>query len=232
MQRRATLPGGRSESLERVRLVPRRKYAEAPRGHDADHHEGDDAEGERRSSRISRGLHPARVPSRAMPLRPPTPSGATFSRDRRYRYRLWRSWGDPALPCVFVGLNPSTADESNDDPTIRKCVGFAKHWGFGGVDVVNLFAFRSTEPAALSVVKDPVGRNNAYHVTLALRDAKRIVWAWGSHSPRIRRLVLPESTSLCTMERTCEAGTLGITKDGSPRHPLMLAYTTPFGSDG
>jgi hypothetical protein len=74
-------------------------------------------------------------------------AGATFSKDRRYRYRLWRSWGDPELRCVFVGLNPSTADESNDDPTIRKCVGFAKLWGFGAVDVVNLFAFRSTDPA-------------------------------------------------------------------------------------
>ncbi|TMF61888.1 MAG: DUF1643 domain-containing protein, partial [Chloroflexi bacterium] len=68
--------------------------------------------------------------------------GATFSADRRYRYRLWRRW-DGARPVVaFVMLNPSTADARRDDPTIRRCIGFAKSWGFGGVEVVNLFAYR------------------------------------------------------------------------------------------
>ena len=160
-----------------------------------------------------------------------TLSGATFSKDRRYRYRLWRCWGDPELRCVFAGLNPSTADEITDDPTIRKCIGFAKRWGFGAIDVVNLFAFRSTEPAGLLAVEDPVGRRNGYHVTLAFRDAKRIVWAWGSHGPRLQRLLLSASLSVRAVERTCEVGMLGFTRDGSPRHPLMLAYSTTFRSD-
>ena len=166
-----------------------------------------------------------------MPSRSATFSGATFSKDRRYRYRLWRAWGDPNLCCVFVGLNPSTADESNDDPTIRKCIGFAKRWGFGAVDVVNLFAFRSTEPAGLLAGVDPVGRCNSYQLTQAFENARRIVWAWGSHGPRIQRLIIPASISARRIERACEVGTLGTTKDGSPRHPLMLAYATAFKPD-
>jgi hypothetical protein len=166
-----------------------------------------------------------------MPSRSATFSGATFSKDRRYRYRLWRAWGDPELRCVFVGLNPSTADESNDDPTIRKCVGFAKRWGFGAVDVVNLFAFRSTEPMALLAAEDPVGRDNGYHLSLALKHAKRIVWAWGSHGTRIQRLILSQAASVRATRRLCKVGTLGIAKDASPRHPLMLAYATAFKAD-
>ena len=159
-------------------------------------------------------------------------SGATLSKDRRYRYRLWRSWGDPELRCVFVGLNPSTADETTDDPTIRKCIGFAKRWGFGAVDVVNLFAFRSTDPVGLLAEEDPVGRRNGYHLMQAFKDVQRIVWAWGSHGRRIRELALPLAASVQMNERSCNAGTLGATKDGSPRHPLFLAYSRPFMSDG
>jgi hypothetical protein len=166
-----------------------------------------------------------------MPSRSGTPSGAMLTKDRRYRYRLWRSWADPELRCLFVGLNPSTADETNDDPTIRKCVGFAKRWGFGAVDVVNLFALRSTDPAGLLADEDPVGRRNRHHLTQAFKDARRIVWAWGSHGPRIQRLILPASISARRIERVCEVGTLGTTRDGSPRHPLMLAYATGFKPD-
>jgi hypothetical protein len=96
------------------------------------------------------------------------------------------------------------------------------------VSIVNLFAFRSTDPAGLLAEEAPVGRRNGYHLAQAFTHARRIVWAWGSHGPSVQRLVLPASASVRMLERSCEVGMLGATKDGSPRHPLMLAYATPF----
>lgn len=87
-------------------------------------------------------------------------SGANFSRCRRFRYALWREW-DATLPAVMlIGLNPSTADANHNDPTIRRCIGFARDWGFGGVRVLNLFAFRATYPDDLKAAADPVGPRN------------------------------------------------------------------------
>src|SRR5579859_5937119 len=111
-----------------------------------------------------------------MPFLESMRAGATFSACRTYRYRLWRSWEPRGSRCVFVGLNPSTADESTDDATIRKCVGFAKRWGFGAIEVVNLFAYagvRSTDPRSLLGVSDPVGPDNDGTMDAALRGAHR-----------------------------------------------------------
>lgn len=142
--------------------------------------------------------------------------GATFSADRRYRYRLWRRW-DRSKPVVaFVMLNPSTADARRDDPTIRRCVGFARTWGFGGVEVVNLYAFRATEPRRLRDVVDPVGPDNERHVMRAIRRARLVVLAWGAHA---------EATRLLSLRR---ARCLGLTKAGQPRHPLYLRRDSPL----
>jgi len=103
-------------------------------------------------------------------------SGATFSPDGLYRYHLWRLWGDREHRCVFVGLNPSTADAARDDPTIRKCAGFAKRWGFGAVDVVNVFAWRSTKPVGILRAADPVGPDNDEAIAHVLEGASRVVW--------------------------------------------------------
>ena len=103
--------------------------------------------------------------------------GATFSRDRRYRYRLWRRWDRSRAVVAFVMLNPSTADAMHDDPTIRRCVGFARAWGFGGVDVVNLFALRATDTRALRKAADPIGPANDRHLRRAVRSAGLIVLA-------------------------------------------------------
>jgi hypothetical protein len=160
-------------------------------------------------------------------------SGATFSACRTYRYRLWRSWGAPDRRCVFVGLNPSTADEARDDPTIRKCVGFAERWGFGAVEVVNLFAYAgrgSTDPRSLLDASDPVGPDNDATVSAALEGACRIVWAWGRHDPRVRALVrerIATAPWLASGGRGV-TGCLGRSQDGSPRHPLRIAYDTRF----
>jgi hypothetical protein len=157
--------------------------------------------------------------------------GALFSPCARYRYHLWRSWGDIGHRCVFVGLNPSTADATKDDPTVRKCVGFAKRWGFGALDLVNLFALRSTSPKGLyELGLDPVGLENDETLERVFKNAHRIVWAWGQHNARVRKLVSTRLGAWCAVQERCEVGTLGRAKDGSPRHPLMLAYTSKFES--
>jgi hypothetical protein len=155
--------------------------------------------------------------------------GADISEDGRYRYRLWRDgWtGDDDRACTFVILNPSTADAMTDDPTIRKCVGFCKRWGFGRLFVVNLFAFRSTDPGGLRGAGDPVGPANDVFVREEIAAARRVVLAWGSHA-EVRDLV---SRRVFEVRRFWDKYpdklfTLGFCKDGSPRHPLMLAYAT------
>lgn len=142
--------------------------------------------------------------------------GATFDRTGLYRYRLWREW-DRALPTVaFIMLNPSTADADHDDPTIRRCIGFARAWGFGRLEVVNLFAYRAPTPRELFSATDPVGTHNITTVQQVLRDASCVVLAWGNHGARAgdwRRTLLPFGWCL------------GLTTLGEPRHPLYVAGT-------
>src|SRR4028119_2392792 len=90
--------------------------------------------------------------------------GAIFDPTRTYRYALWRTWDAARPPVAFVLLNPSTADARRDDPTIRRCANFARTWGFGGLEVVNLFAFRATHPTDLKCAADPVGPQNDVHL--------------------------------------------------------------------
>lgn len=157
-------------------------------------------------------------------------SGATFSPCRTWRYHLWRSWGDREHRVAFIGLNPSTADETVDDPTIRKCIGFAKRWGFGAYDMLNLFGWRSTDPMGLLEATNPVGSENNAVIAEVCRNAHRIVFAWGRHNARVRALVQKRLAAApwLAVPATCEVGTLGRAQDGSPRHPLMLAYDTRF----
>ena len=143
--------------------------------------------------------------------------GAVFSRDRRYRYRLWRRW-DRARPLVaFVMLNPSTADGRCDDPTIRRCVAFARSWGFGGAEIVNLFAYRATDPRALLRVHDPVGRRNGRYLRSAVFRAALVVAAWGANT-----LVGHERAAALAALSPRRPRCLGVTRDGHPRHPLYL----------
>ena len=145
--------------------------------------------------------------------------GATFGPRRRYRYRLWRTW-DVATPRVlFVLLNPSTADERVNDPTIRRCIGFARRWGFGGVEIVNIFAYRTTDPAALRTVADPIGPRNDYHIKAARRRASRCIAAWGNHGSYLDR----SSHVLRALDRLGDVECLCETKAGQPRHPLYVS---------
>jgi hypothetical protein len=158
-------------------------------------------------------------------------SGATFSPCRRYRYRLWREWGDPANRVVFCAVNPSTADESEDDATIRKEIGFAKRWSFEAIEKINCFAWRSTDIRGLLDTKDPVGPDNDDAIAYAVRHAKRVVLCWGSHAP-VKRLLAERAIRVRQIVHEWvgmrELGHLGVCKDGHPRHPLMLSYETPF----
>ncbi len=146
--------------------------------------------------------------------------GATFDATGTYRYLLWRTWNPAADRVLFVMLNPSTADATRDDPTIRRCIAFARAWGHGGVEVVNLFAWRSTSPSLLRIAPDPVGPDNDRVLMDACGRAARIVFAWGNHGSfwgRDRQV-----KSLLGGQTFC----LGFTRTGQPRHPLYLRQTT------
>lgn len=156
--------------------------------------------------------------------------GATFSPCRKYRYHLWRCWGDSARRVVFIGLNPSTADESQDDPTIRRCIDFARRWEFGALDMLNVYGWRSTDPRALLDVEEPVGPENDVTIARVVRTAGRTVMAWGSHA-MLKRILAPRAIELRRdlegMELH-ELGHLGRNADGQPKHPLYLPAVTPF----
>lgn len=138
-----------------------------------------------------------------------------------YRYRLWREWAPALGRCCFVMLNPSTADGQQDDPTIRRCIRFATDWGFGRLDVVNLYALRSTNPKALRSHPDPTGPHNDEAIREAVHGA-HVVAAWGAghHSPhRVEQV-------LSLIEPLEPVHALGFTASGAPRHPLYVAANT------
>lgn len=153
--------------------------------------------------------------------------GATFSPDRRYRYVLWRVW-DFGLPrMTVIGLNPSTADESEDDQTIRQCIKFARREGWGGLHMINLYAWRSTDPRGLLDAPDPVGPGNDRHLIESCSGAGKIVAAWGAVNP------FPTNDRGSEVIRKLERWgfdvfCFGLTKGGAPRHPCRLAASTPL----
>lgn len=140
---------------------------------------------------------------------------AIISDDGLYRYQLSRRWSE-GYCITFVMLNPSTADAEIDDPTIRRCMNFAKRFGGGSMRVVNLYSFRSTNPSELWITEDPVGPENDKYLTTAIHSSEVIVAAWGSHAKESR---VKEFIRLLNGK---ELKALGTTRDGSPRHPLYV----------
>ena len=149
-------------------------------------------------------------------------NGAQFSPDRDYRYRLWRCWA-PGPRVLWVMLNPSLADEVDLDPTLRRCRGFSRAWGFAGFEVVNLFALVSPYPEALSSHPDPVGPDNDVEILTAARAAEKVIVGWGA-CPRAKDRALQVLAILRRAERRPYC--LGTTKDGHPRHPLYVPGAT------
>lgn len=158
----------------------------------------------------------------------PMTGTAVFSDCGTYRYRLTREIDQPFTPATtvtWVMLNPSTATADTDDPTIRRCIGFARQWGYSRLIVVNLFALRTTRPVHLAEHDDPVGPENAEHLREAKADADRVICAWGAW-PRSHRWLRAELEVVAGGPYERQLYCLGKTKSGAPRHPLYLRADT------
>lgn len=151
---------------------------------------------------------------------------ANLSECRKYRYALWRAWDETKPYAMIIGLNPSTADEVKDDPTIIRCINFAKSWGYGGVCMANLFAYRATEPSDMKASNDPVGtENDAWLIKLA-KEAGIVVAAWGNDGIYLKR-------SHAVQNILSSLHCIKMNKSGEPAHPLYLnADLRPFPMGG
>lgn len=149
----------------------------------------------------------------------PVWGGAYFSEDGLYRYTLRRTFLIGKGTVAFVCLNPSTADEAANDPTVRRCIGYALKWGYNALYVLNLFGYRSTDPDALTAVSDPVGPENDDTFRVILPLCSKVVCGWG-----VRGVL--HDRNLRAVELIKKAGhvpyAVRVTKDGHPQHPLYL----------
>ena len=137
---------------------------------------------------------------------------AILSYDGKYRYQLSRTWDKDKPKLLFIMLNPSTADTINDDPTIRRIIRFSKSWGYGGLYLGNLYAFRSTDPKGLLSTDDPIGPDNIPHIKTLLGLSERVIYAWGNNERE------PDWLSELVDSPYC----IDISKKGVPKHPLYL----------
>ena len=140
---------------------------------------------------------------------------ATFSNCRKYRYSLSRIWDKKKKLVLFIGLNPSTANEEVDDPTIRRCVNYVENWGYGGLIMANLFAYRVTLPSGLKKVKYPIGEDNDKYIMTLSKKADITVAAWGNNGNlygRDKQVFDLIPNLMC----------LKLNKSGQPAHPLYL----------
>jgi hypothetical protein len=135
-----------------------------------------------------------------------------MSEDNKYRYQLSRIWDKTKPTILFIMLNPSTADEIKDDPTIRRVINFSKSWKYGSVLIGNLYAYRSTDPKVLKTVENPIGENNISHISQLIKISDKVVYAWGNNQQE------PEWLTKLVEEPYC----IDISKKGIPKHPLYL----------
>lgn len=155
-----------------------------------------------------------------------TPAGAAFSEDRLHRYVLWRVWGDTSRRLVLIGLNPSTADELTDDPTIRRGINFARREGCGALVMVNLFTYRATDPRDLIGAREPLAPQADGFLRLYCCDPRAVVVAaWGVHGKhRKRGLMVERMLTAEGVRLLC----FGRSAGGYPRHPLYLPNAAPL----
>ncbi|HEY0213832.1 MAG TPA: DUF1643 domain-containing protein [Paenirhodobacter sp.] len=153
------------------------------------------------------------------------PSIAVYSDCERYRYLLTRVWDPAGARALFVMLNPSTATEVQNDPTVERCERRARTLGFGAFRVTNIFAWRATDPREMRAQPDPVGPENDHaildSVSWAAGPQSRIVCAWGAHGAHLDRGVAVEHLLRATGRDLFH---LGLTKAGAPKHPLYIGY--------
>ncbi|MEL6554591.1 MAG: DUF1643 domain-containing protein [Cyanobacteria bacterium J06621_11] len=158
---------------------------------------------------------------------------AIFDQTGDYRYQLGRRWhSQKDHEVAFVMLNPSRADHTKDDPTLRACIQFAQKWGYASLSVVNLFGYRTPHPRELKQAKDPVGPENDAYVLRAVAQAQKVVLAWGNDGGLLGRdrmmlqQLKPYQAKLHYLQRN---------RSGQPRHPLYIPRSTTmqaFGSSG
>lgn len=154
-------------------------------------------------------------------------STAILSKDGRYRYQLTRRWAEGADTALWIMLNPSTATASKDDPTIRRCISFSQSFGMASLMVVNLFAFRATDPKKLLALKpeEAIGPNNAAVLGAAMSIASCVIAAWGALPQKLWTASKPSRDVIQTCKKLqC----LGRAKSGAPRHPLYVRSETPL----
>ena len=160
-----------------------------------------------------------------------TETGAKFSDCKRYRYRLWRYWNRTKPALCFLMLNPSTADDLSNDPTVERCQRRAQSMGFGGLEVANIFAFRSTDPWLLYSIADPVGPGNDQAILDACADAGMVICGWGDHGKlngrgdAVRNLLSKAGITTHALKQN---------SSGEPKHPLYVSYKTepmPWGKE-
>ena len=158
-------------------------------------------------------------------------SGAEISPCKKYRYSLWRIWDQGKPLCMFIMLNPSTADANEDDPTIRRCIGFAKSWGYGGILIGNLFSFRTKNPEKLWTAylnylcrsKNIEPNDQFYfHYLKEMKDKIDgiVIAGWGNNGKNYERQIKKTRSVFPVLYH------LGLTKNGQPRHPLYLKSDT------
>jgi hypothetical protein len=141
--------------------------------------------------------------------------GANISIDKKYRYSLYRIWNDELPKVAFICLNPSIADDKIDDPTINRCIEFAKSWGYGGFYMLNLFAFRATNPSELTKVNDPIGMDNQNVILETITKVDKVICAWGNEG-----ILLNQNKKILSIIENPYC--IKINSSGEPSHPLFL----------
>lgn len=142
---------------------------------------------------------------------------AKISECNNYRYDLFRVWDETKPYLMFIGLNPSTADHEMDDPTIKKCIGFAEKLNFGGICMCNLFAFRATNPNDMMSSQSPIGIDNDLYVTMHAEKAGMVIAAWGNTGYYLHR-----DKEVLALLSNVDVFALNINKSGQPQHPLYI----------
>ena len=150
-------------------------------------------------------------------------AGAVFSDCERYRYRLWRVWDSSKPKACFVMLNPSVANETILDPTVSRCKKRAETLGYGGLEVANIFALRSTDPKALYEVDEPIGEANNTAIHDAADECQTVICAWGTHGRLFERGARVKNLLLSCFSKKTHY--LKLNSDGTPAHPLYLPYS-------
>lgn len=140
---------------------------------------------------------------------------AIISKDKIYRYKLSHTWDSTKPTILFIGLNSSIADENVDDPTITRCINFAKDWGYGTLLMANLFAFRSTYPKDIYLIDDPIGKDNDHYLLECVTQSDLIVACWGNNGTYMNRekVITELVPNLYCLQKN---------KNGTPHHPLRL----------